>query len=111
MKSFSQIKFPVFVYEIETGDLELYFDRKDLLIIAEEFRDVLSDEFEFWDSDGYKILIEGIKDKELIVKRLENDYERLRHYIVRYIKKIKRDFFIEDAERNLVKIFTNNMGK
>ncbi len=53
-----KIKFPVYVCEVETGDIELYYDINDLRLIVEEFWDILEKDFKFWDKDGFLLRFE-----------------------------------------------------
>jgi len=53
-----RIKFPVYVYEIETGQIELYQNIDDLRLIIEEFWDILDDEFKFWDREGFRLFFD-----------------------------------------------------
>lgn len=50
-----QLRFPVFMFETETGDIRLIHDVQDLKIIIEEFFDILQIDFKFWDLDGYEL--------------------------------------------------------
>ncbi|WP_243374402.1 hypothetical protein [Geotalea sp. SG265] len=52
----SPILFPVFVLEIETGDIKLINDEINLKILIEEFLDILSTDFKFWDKNGYQLI-------------------------------------------------------
>ena len=43
-----KIDFPVYICEIETGDISIYRDISELRLIVEEFWEILEKEFKFW---------------------------------------------------------------
>ena len=47
--------FKVFSVERETGEVTLYEDFESLRAHVEEFWDILDNDFEFWDEEGYPI--------------------------------------------------------
>ena len=65
-----KIKLPVFVYEVETGDIELYTKIDELRAKVEEFWDILEEDFKFWDKDGYPMHFE-----KSFLDRKENSIE------------------------------------
>jgi hypothetical protein len=47
---------PVFVIERETGDVNIYNTMEDVRLIASEFRDILDDDFMFFDATGRRLV-------------------------------------------------------
>jgi hypothetical protein len=49
------LNLPAFVIERETGDLSVYSNEADVLLIASEFWDILDEDFLFFDADGRRL--------------------------------------------------------
>jgi len=77
------IRFPVYMAEIETGEIKSYDEVSELRLVVEEFWDILDQDFKFWDKDGYPIYFKsefinnineeaekGDKCEKLILKKL-----------------------------------------
>lgn len=85
-----KIKFPVYVREVETGDIDLYCDINELRLVVEEFWDILEKDFKFWDRDGFPISFERpfVEEKDdTITKSIKNEEQLLKSYLLKYADK------------------------
>ncbi len=85
-----KIKFPVYAYEIETGDIELYQDINGLKLITEEFWDILEDDFKFWDGEGFRLFFDKnfLKEKnDTVQKSTESEAHLLKLYFLKYAQR------------------------
>lgn len=87
----ARLNMPVFVCEIETGDIEIYYNINELKSMVEEFWDILEVDFKFWDKDGYIIHFEKSfldqKEDNYILRASQKDDQLLRSFLIESAKK------------------------
>ena len=85
-----KISLPIFVLETETGDITLYHDTDDLRRMVEEFWDILTEDFKFWDKDGYPIKFEKSflnKNDFGMIRGDQNEYQIVKSCLLKYAEK------------------------
>ena len=84
------LKFPVFVLEAETGDMDTIDSMKWLLIHVEEFWIDIKDDFRYWDCNGHPLKFEKSfldnKGKGYTVLG-KNELEILKAYVFNFAEK------------------------
>lgn len=104
----SSILFPVFVLEIETGDIKLINDEINLKIFIEEFLDILPTDFKFWDENGYQLIFgkDYLKNGASSVQRSQQAFEQeLRSFLLNFARQ-KGIKLTELEKRSLVDIYS-----
>ncbi len=84
-----KIDFPVYICEIETGDISIYRDISELRLIVEEFWDILEKEFKFWDRNGFLLSFEQafLNGENRAIKQMKNQTRQLKFYLSKYAEK------------------------
>lgn len=106
------IKLPVCAYEVETGDIEVYYDIDELRLIVEEFWDILEEDFKFWDKNGFPLSFEKSfwKEKDnTIIKGIKNEEELLRIHLLKYAE--KKGIIVEKSNEISLKDIIDSLKK
>lgn len=100
--------FPVFMLEVETGDVELINHLDHLCSLVEEFWDILEEDFKFWDKEGYVIKFnEAILEKDFhgIIRSNIKEYDKLKLFLYEYAR-MKSSNLSNTDEDDLVRLYT-----
>jgi hypothetical protein len=82
---------PVFMLEVETGDIELIEQEKDLVIVLWENQDDLKMDFKFWDKEGHPVQFELTK-KEVNAFAVDDEgLPTLTEFLQTYARKFNLD--------------------